>query len=85
MIQSEKGIVSTRNHLELITSASNHYFLNKYIELRIEALTGYIHFQDMENFQNTEGLVLNCVEIPAEIQDMEISRIWKLNITHSIS
>ena len=45
--------------------------MNKYIELRIEALTGYIHFQYMENFQNTEGLVLNCVEIPAKIQDMD--------------
>ena len=38
-----------------------------------------------------EGLVLNRVEIPIEIEDIEISkdkeitRIWKLNITHSIS
>ena len=26
----------------------------------------------MENFQEMEGLVLTCVEIPVEIQDMEI-------------
>ena len=41
-------------------------------------------------FQYMEDLVLNHVDIPVENQDMEnfldldISRIWKLNITNSI-
>ena len=29
-------------------------------------------FQDLEILQDMEGLVLNSVEIPVEIQDMEI-------------
>ena len=52
--------------------------LKKYADLCIEALTGYGSFPGYGdfpgygNFQDMEGLVQDRVEIPVEIQDMEI-------------
>ena len=75
MIASEKGVACTRNHLDLIISASNYYFFRTIMQTFVLKL-----WQDKEIFQDT-----NCVEIPVEIQGREISRVWKLNITHNIS
>ena len=92
VITSERGIARTKNDLDLIISASNYYCFRTNIQTCILKLWQDKEiFHDMKSFQDMEGLVLNRVEIPIEIEDIEISkdkeisRIWKLNITHSIS
>ena len=60
MIASEKGLVHTRNHLDMEISPSDYNF---------NLLQDKEIFQDMKNFQDIEGLVLNCVEILLENQD----------------
>ena len=67
VIIPEKGLVSTRNHLDLIISAYNNYYFWPNMKTCVLKL-----WQDMELFQDTEVLVLNPVEINVEEQDMEL-------------
>ena len=86
VITSEKGIVRTSNHLDLVISASKYYWFPTNMQTFVLKL-----WQDKENFQDMEGLVLNCIEISVEIQDVEIFKDMEIfqdleaNITHSIS
>ena len=79
VIISEKGIVRTRNHLDLIISDFNDYFFRTNMQTCILKL-----WQDEEIFHDMEGLVLNPVEIPVEIQDIENFQNLEAKSTHSI-
>ena len=55
MITLEKGIVHTRNHLDLIISASNYYCFQKtYADLRIESLVVQGRFPGCGRFPGYE-------------------------------
>ena len=69
VITSEKGIVRARNNLDPIISASYYYWFWKNMN------SCALNFgSDKGVSQDTEGLVLNSLNIPVENEDMEINQ-----------
>ena len=80
----------TRNHSDLIISASGYYcFIKNIYTCVLNPGQDKEILLNMENSKDMEGQVLNQEEIPVEIyienQDTEKNSIWKIIITHTIS
>ena len=64
VITSEKGVVRSGNHSSLIIFASNYYYFQTKMQTCVTKLCHYKkNLQDMKNFQDMEGLVLNFVYV----------------------
>ena len=72
-MMSEKGIMRTRNHSSLIVYSPNHCCFQKNVQTFVLKI-----WKDKDIFRYIEFLVLNLVEIPVEIQDMEIFQDMKI-------
>ena len=60
------------HHLDLKSFAYNYHCLKKIQTYTLKFWQDMETFQDMKTFQDMEGLVLNCIEITIEIEDMDI-------------
>ena len=92
LIASENGIVRKGNFLALIISSCDYYEFQTNIQTCALKLSQDKEIlQDMKIFQIMEGLALNGVEVPVEIQgikvsqDMENFKDLEANITQSTS